>query len=258
VLVAFLVVQARTTTPLLPLRVILDRTRGSAYLAMAFAIIGMLGTFFFLTYYVQVVKGYSPVKAGLSFLPITVAIAFSAGGIATRLIPRMPPRALIAPGLLIAATGLGWLTTLEPDTSYAAGPLTGMLIIGMGMGLVMAPSINYATHAVRPQDAGVASGMVNTAQQIGGSIATALLNTIATGATGDFLAERGPRAGDPEVVMEGLVEGYTTAFAWAAGILAAAALVVAVLMNTPRPRRGGAATDTGDKGEGETIPVHLG
>jgi EmrB/QacA subfamily drug resistance transporter len=259
-LAAFVLVQARTVEPLLPLRVILDRTRGGAYLAVGFAIIGMLGTLFFLTYHVQIVMGYSPVKAGLSFLPMTLAIAVGAGGIATRLLPKVPPRALIVPGLLIAAGGLGWLTTLEPDTSYASGPLTGMLITGLGMGLVMAPSINYATHAVRPQDAGVASGTVNTAQQIGGSIATALLNTIATGATDDFLADRGAEAGRPAVLREGLVEGYTTAFAWASGILVAAALIVAVLMNTPRPRRGAAdPAGKGSKGdEGETVPVHLG
>ncbi|MGP3970924.1 MFS transporter [Streptomyces sp. 6N223] len=261
-LAAFIAVQARTREPLLPLRVILDRTRGSAYLAVGFAIIGMLGTLFFLTYHVQIVMGYSPVKAGLAFLPMTLAIAVSAGGIATRLLPKVPPRVLIVPGLLIAAAGLGWLTRLEPDTSYAAGPLTGMLITGFGMGLVMAPSINYATHAVRPMDAGVASGTVNTAQQIGGSIATALLNTIATGATDDFLADRGPRAaGDPAVLREGLVEGYTTAFAWASGILAVAALIVGVLMNTPGPRRraaGATAAAGREGGEGEVLPAHFG
>jgi EmrB/QacA subfamily drug resistance transporter len=258
-LAAFLGVQARTREPLLPPRVILDRTRGGAYLAVGFALIGMLGTLFFLTYHVQIVMGYSPVKAGLAFLPMTLAIAVSAGGVATRLLPRVPPRALVVPGLLIVAAGLGWLAwALEPDTSYAAGPLTGMLITGFGMGLVMVPSMNYATYSVRPQDAGVASGTVNTAQQIGGSIATALLNTIATGATGDFLAGRGARAGDPAVLREGLVEGYTTAFAWASGILAVAALVVGVLMNTPGPRGRAAGGPAAQPGEGEALPAHFG
>ncbi len=254
-LAAFLLVERRSAHPLLPLRVILDRTRGSAYLAVGFAVIGMLGTLFFLTYHVQLIMGYSPVKAGLAFLPLTLAVGVSAGGIATRLLPRVAPRVLMVPGLLIVAGGLGWLSTLEPDTSYAAGPLTGMLVIGTGMGLTMAPAMNYATHAVLPADAGVASGTVNTAQQVGGSIATALLNTLATNATDDFLADQGPRAaGDPALVREGLVEGYTTAFAWASGILVAAALIVAVLMNTPRPRRRADAHDA----PGAPLPAHLG
>ncbi|MDT0347466.1 MFS transporter [Streptomyces litchfieldiae] len=253
-LIAFVLVERRTAEPLLPLRVVLDRTRGGAYLAVGFAIIGMLGTLFFLTYHVQLVMGYSPVKAGVAFLPMTLAVAVSAGGIAPRLLPKVPPRALMVPGLLIAAGGLAWLTTLEPDSSYASGPLTGMLIIGFGMGLVMAPAINYATHAVRPQDAGVASGTVNTAQQIGGSIATALLNTLATNATDDYLAGQATRAGEPAVLREGLVEGFTTAFAWASGILVAAAVIVGLLMNTPRPRRDAEA----ERADADSVPVHLG
>ncbi|MDT0342795.1 MFS transporter [Streptomyces litchfieldiae] len=253
-LIAFVLVERRTAEPLLPLRVVLDRTRGGAYLAVGFAIIGMLGTLFFLTFHAQVVMGYSPVKAGLAFLPMTLAVAVAAGGIATRLLPKVPPRALMVPGLLIAAGGLAWLTTLEPDTSYVSGPLTGQLIIGFGMGLVMAPAINYATHGVRPQDAGVASGTVNTAQQIGGSIATALLNTLATNATDDYLADRASEIGDPAVLHAGLVEGYTTAFAWASGILVAAALLVGILMNTPRPRPGETTEQSGD-----AVPAaHLG
>jgi EmrB/QacA subfamily drug resistance transporter len=252
-LIAFVLVERRAAEPLLPPRVVLDRTRGSAYLAVGLSIIGMLGTLFFLTFHAQVVMGYSPLRAGLAFLPMTLAVAVAAGGVAPRLLPRVPPRALMVPGMLTAACGLAWLTTLEPDTSYASGPLTGMLVIGFGMGLVMAPAMNYATHGVRPQDAGVASGTVNTAQQIGGSIATALLNTLATTATDDFLAERGRAAADPAVRHAGLVEGYTTAFAWASGILVAGALVVAVLMNTPRPKPGDR-----EPADADATPVHLG
>ena len=235
-LAAFALAESRVAQPLLPPQVIRDRTRGSAYLAIGLVIVGMLGMLFFLTYFLQIVKGYSPVKAGVAFLPSTLAAGVAAGGISARLLPRVPPRALMTPGLLIVAGGLAWLTTLKPDTSYAAGPLVGQLLIGTGMGLTMAPAMNYATHGVHAKDAGIASGTANTAQQIGGSIATALLNTIATSATADYLTDRAMAARDPAVIHAGLVEGYTTAFTWACGIVAAAALIVAVLMNTPRPK----------------------
>ncbi|RKN37628.1 MFS transporter [Streptomyces hoynatensis] len=252
-LAAFAVVEARTAEPLLRLRVVWDRTRGTAYLSAAIAMIGMLGTMFLLTFYIQIVKGYSPVKAGVSFLPMTLAVAVAAGGIASRLLPRVPPRALMTPGMLISACGLTWLTRLEPDSGYAEVPLVGMLLIGLGMGLVMAPAMNYATHGVGAEDAGVASGMVNTGQQIGGSIATALLNTLAANATTDYISDHMTRPGDQAVLQAGLVEGYTTAFAWAAGILAVGSLVIAALMNTPRPNPGAQAA-----GSGDPVPVHLG
>ena len=252
-LAVFTLVEAHTAAPLLRLGVVWDRTRGTAYLAAAIAMIGMLGSMFLLTFYIQTVKGYSPVKAGVSFLPLSLAVAVGAGGIAGRLLPRVPPRALMAPGMLVISCGLIWLTRLEPDSGWAEVPLVGMLLVGLGMGLVMAPAMNYATHGVGAGDAGVASGMVNTGQQIGGSIATALLNTLAANATTDYFVDHPPRPGDVAALHTGLVEGYTTAFAWAAGILAAGALVLAVLMNTPRPARGTEAADAGDP-----VPVHLG
>jgi EmrB/QacA subfamily drug resistance transporter len=218
---------------LLALRVVLNRTRGSAYFAVAVAMIAMLGMLLLLTYYLQVVKGYSPVRTGVAFLPVTGAVLVSAGGIASRLLPRVPPRALMAPGLLIAAGGLVWLSRLEAATSYVSGVLPGQLLIGLGMGLVMAPALNYATHEVNASDAGVASAMANTAQQVGGSIGVAALNTVATSATADYLATR-PRS--PLVLREGLVRGFTQGFTTAAIVLAVGALLTGVVMNAGRPR----------------------
>jgi len=200
----------------------------------------------------QVVMGYSALKTGVAFLPLAAGVLAGAGGLAGRLLPKVPPRALIVPGLLCAAAGTGWLATLDADSSYAAGVLPAELVVGVGMGLVMAPAINYATHGVREEEAGVASATVNTSQQIGGSIGTALLNTVATSATADYLAERVPDAGAleerraaggpvPDVVKVGLVEGFTSAYLVASVTLLAVAVVVAVLMNTPRPDRAGAA-----------------
>ena len=233
-LAVFVAVESLVARPLLPLRVVLDRTRGSAYLAVAVAIIAMFGMLLLLTYYLQVVKGYSPVRTGIAFLPLTGAVLVSAGGIASRLLPRVPPRALMAPGLFVAAGGLAWLGRLAPTTSYASGVLPGQLLVGLGMGLVMAPALNYATHEVNAADAGVASATANTAQQVGGSIGVAVLNTVATSATAGYLATR-PRS--PLELREGLVRGFTHGFTTAAVILAVGALLAGVVMNTGRPSR---------------------
>ncbi|WBB64151.1 DHA2 family efflux MFS transporter permease subunit [Streptomyces sp. WMMC500] len=247
-LTGFVLHERIAAEPLLPLRILISRTRGSAFLSIALATVGMFAMFLFLTYYMQVVMGYSALKTGVGFLPLTAGVLAGAGGLATRLLPRVPPRALIAPGLLFAAAGTGWLATLEIDTSYAAGILPAELVMGLGMGMVMAPAINYATHGVGEDEAGIASATVNTSQQIGGSIGTALLNTVATSTTTDHLTDRLPGPGAleerraaggplPDVVKAGLVEGFASAYAVASALMLAAALVVAALMNTPRPDR---------------------
>ncbi|MBH5337159.1 MFS transporter [Streptomyces pactum] len=251
-LTVFVLVERRVAHPLLPLRVVLDRTRGSAYLAVAVATVGMFGMFLFLTYYMQLVKGYSAMLTGVAFLPMTAAVLVAAGGVAARLIPRVPPRALVAPGLLVAATGVALLVPLDPDSSYAAGVLPAELLVGFGMGLVMAPSMNYATHGVRAQEAGIASATVNTGQQIGGSLGTALLNTVAASATADHLAAHRDRPPGPDLRDAALVEGFSDAFLVAAVILASASLLVAALMNTPRPKGRAAAEGT------EPTMTHIG
>ena len=241
-LALFTAVESRVAHPLLPLRVVLDRTRGSAYFAVAVGVVAMLGMLLLLTYYLQVVKGYSPVRTGVAFLPLTGAVLVSAGGIASRLVPRVPPRVLMVPGLLLAASGLAWLWGLDAGTSYAAGPLPAELLVGLGMGIVMAPAMNYATHEVSAADSGIASATANTAQQVGGSIGVALLNTVATSTTASYIASRGVR--NPLVLRDGLVHGFAQGFLVAALILAAAAVVVAPLMNTHRPAEGSARLPT--------------
>ncbi|MFI0366482.1 MFS transporter [Actinomadura sp. 1N219] len=247
-LAAFCVVESRVAHPLLPLRVIASRTRGGAYLAVGLTVVGMFGAFLFLTYYMQVVKGYSPIRTGVAFLPMATAVLISAGGLTTRLLPKVPPRVLIVPGMLIGAVSMLWMLTLEPGTSYAGGLLVVQLLFGLGAGLVMPVAINYATHGVDQGDSGVASAGINTAQQIGGSIGTALLNTIATNATVDYLASHGR---SPANAQQAVVEGFSTASVWAAGILVAGALIVAVLMNTPNPKAQAAAESTGSGADAE-------
>jgi len=181
------------------------------------------------------VMGYSPVLTGVAFLPMTAAVLVSAGGIASRLIAHVPPRALIVPGLVIVAGGLFWASRLSAGSSYTEVILPAELLIGFGMGWVMAPSMNYATYRVAPDDAGIASATVNTGQQVGASVGTALLNTIAASATAAYLASHAPSR---TLRADALVHGFAQGFTVAAVIVGAAAVLVAALMNTPRPAPG--------------------
>ncbi|MFI5532690.1 MFS transporter [Kitasatospora sp. NPDC051853] len=240
-LVALVQVERRTTHPLLPLHIVGDRNRGGAALAVGLAMIGMFGLFLFLTYYLQVIKGYSPVMAGVAFLPMTGAIILSATGIASRLMTRVPSRVLVVPGLLLAAAGMAWLIPMKASSSYATMVLPSEILLGLGMGLVFMPTMSLATLGVAPHETGAASAVINTAQQVGGSLGTALLNTIAASVTATYLASRD--ASSQVVQANGAVHGYSVATAVAMGILLAAALI-SFLMIDHRPAPGEAESAT--------------
>ncbi len=212
--------QARTEQPLLPPRILADRARAGACLTAGVAVAGMLGVFLFLSYYLQVVLRYSPVVTGLAFLPLSVAVFGSAQLVAARLLPRYPARALIVPGLLAAAAAMGLLTRLTPDSGYASLVLPAEILLGAGLGCVFTPAISTATAHVERRDAGIAAAVVNTAQQVGGSVGLALLNTVAASASAGYLA--GGTAA--------LVHGYTTAAYVAAGLMLAGAALAALLI----------------------------
>jgi EmrB/QacA subfamily drug resistance transporter len=227
--------QSRAASPLLPLRIVLDRNRGTAYLSVLIGSAGMFGIFLFLTYYLQETLSYSPVVTGLAFLPMIAAVMVSANVGQVILMPRVGPRPLVPAGMLLAAAGMAWLTRIGVNSGYAAAVLGPMLIAGAGFGLVIAPSTNTGTFGMAPSDAGVASASVNTSQQLGGSIGTALLNTMATTATASYIATRigpGAIAGGqpaPQLIQLGLVHGYIVAFWWAAGICGVGALTAGAL-----------------------------
>ena len=226
---AFVVIQTRSSNPLLPLRVVLDRNRGGSFLAMVLAGAGMFGVFLFLTYYLQQNLEFSPIQAGFAFVPMTFSIVIAATMGSTKLLPKYGPRPLIGGGMLLAAAGLVSLTAIGVDTAYASHVLPGILVIGAGMGLVFSSAMATATFGVQPSDAGVASAMVNTMQQIGGSIGTALLSTLAASAVADRLAEAATRP-DAALAAQAAVQGYTTAFWWAAGIFAVGGVICAALL----------------------------
>jgi EmrB/QacA subfamily drug resistance transporter len=210
-LVLFLLLDVRAASPLLPLRIVRHRARGGVYAVVALAIAGMFGAFLLLTYYLQGVLHYSPVEAGLAFLPITVASQAASWAIASRLMPFVAPRALMAPGAVVAAAGMGVLAFGPAGAGYLGHVLPAEVLLGAGISCVMVPAFSTATLGVDPRQAGAASAIVNTAQQVGGSVGTALLNTVAA------------------------VLGYAAAAGTGAVILTAAALVAAVAINAGRP-----------------------
>jgi predicted MFS family arabinose efflux permease len=226
-LAAFVALQRRVANPLLPLRVVTDRNRGGSYLAIATAGAGIFGAFLFLTFYLQNTKGMTAAETGLAFLPMNVAIIVTATLVNTRILARTGPRPLVPTGMLLAALGMALLTRIGVDTAYASHVLPSLILIGLGFGLVIAPSFATATLGVPRRDSGVASAMVNTSQQVGGSIGTALLSTMAVSATTDYLAANGPQR-----IQQAAVEGYTTAFWCAAAIFAVGALVTGSLLRS--------------------------
>ncbi|MFJ3492279.1 MFS transporter [Streptomyces sp. NPDC086091] len=226
-LVAFTWWQTRTAHPLLPLRILLDRDRGASFIAVLISGAGMFGVFLFLTYYLQLNLGFSPTKTGVAFLPMVGALMVAAQVGTTGLLPRIGPKVVIPSGFAIAAAGMAWLTDIGVGSDFATSVLPQLIVIGFGLGLVMPPAMQLATGGVAAEDAGVASATVNAMQQVGGSIGTALLNTLAASAATDYLVGRDPR--DKLVQAQATIESYTTAFWWSAGFFAAGAVIALVL-----------------------------
>jgi EmrB/QacA subfamily drug resistance transporter len=230
-LAGFVVAEQRASHPLLPLRVILDRTRGGAYVAVGISGIAIFGTFLFLTYYLQVIKADSPLTTGLLFLPMVACILLSSNLSSIVGLPRLGPRVLIATGMLLGAGGMAYLTQITVTSSYASAVLPALLILGLGFGMIFAPAINTATAGVARQDSGVASALVNTMQQVGGSIGISALSTIALTATASYLITHhaGPLA--PAVAA---THGYTTAFTVSAALLGLGFILAIVLLPSKR------------------------
>jgi EmrB/QacA subfamily drug resistance transporter len=230
-LVAFVVLQQRVAHPLLPLRIVLDRNRGGAYLAMFMAAAGMFAVFLFLTYYLQTSLGYSAVRTGAAFLPMTGSLIVVASIASTLLVTRVSSRVLIPAGMLIAALGMYLLTSIGLTTGYASHVLPSTILLGVGLGLTFAPGFNLATLGVDASDSGVASATVNTMQQVGGSVGTALLNTIAATAASTYATAHVATAGNVQLLQaNAAIHSYTTAFWWAAAIFAVGAALTALVL----------------------------
>jgi EmrB/QacA subfamily drug resistance transporter len=229
--------ETRAKFPLLPMRVVLNRTRGGSMLAMLFASIGVFGVFLFLTYYLQGTLGWSPVKTGLGFLPMVGALAIMAQVSNRLILPRYGPKLVVPIGLLLSAGALLGLHGVGLHTAYVSHVLPYTVLIGVGFGLSLAPSFSTGTLGLAPEDAGVGSATVNTSQQVGGSIGTALLNTLAASAASAYLVGR---ALTPETLKAAALHSYTTAFLWASLIFVVGAVVSGLVL-----RRGNLATLAG-------------
>ena len=228
-LAGFVALQRRAAHPLLPLRVIADRNRGASFLAIATTGVAAFGAFLFLTFYLQTTKGMGPLETGIAFLPLSFCVAPTVAIVSMRVLPRFGPRPLVPAGMALTALGMVLLTRIGIDTGYGSHVAPSLILMGVGFGLTMAPALATATLGVPAGDSGAASALVNTCQQVGGAIGTALLSTLAVSATNEFMAAGG--AG-PALLQQAAVEGYVTAFWWAAGILAAGALVCGSLLRS--------------------------
>jgi EmrB/QacA subfamily drug resistance transporter len=231
-LVGFVLWERRARNPMLPLRVILERNRGGSFLVFLLVGAGLFAMFLFLTYYFQVNLGYTPLEAGFAFLPFSLGIILTAGFV-SYLLPRVGPRVLMVPGLAMAVVGMLLLTLVDQDSSYWALVFPSMVIMSVGLAGVFIPAASTSLVGVGSHDAGVASAVLNTSQQIGGSLGTALLNTLFAGAVTAYLTDNPPTGpGEGEQLLPlAFIHGYHVAFLWGA-VLFAVALVVSVVFIT--------------------------
>ena len=254
-LATFLLLQARSADPMMPLRLFKDRNRWGSYTTMLFIGSGMFAFFYFLTLYMQLILGYSAIKTGFAYLPFSVGMGVAAGA-SSKLVTHYAPRLLAGPGLLVAAVGMFWFATLEPDSSYAGQLMPAMFVTSLGLGMSFVPMTLGAVSGVAHQDTGVASALLNTAQQIGGALGLAVLSTISTSAADHRLPQaasalyRGLATKDVSLVSKAsaaLTHGYTMAFTAAGALFLAAVLITGLAINAGKQHHAEGAA-----------PVHLG
>lgn len=226
-LVGFVLWQRRAAHPLLPLSILVDRNRAAAYSAVLIAGAGMFGIFLFVTYYVQTTLGFSPMQTGFAFLPMIAALVLAAQLGTNIFVPRFGPKIMVPFGMSIMAIGMVIFTRLGVDSTYFPDILVPLVILGFGMGSTMPAAMQTATLGVDRQYAGVASAMVNTSQQVGGSIGVALLNTLAATAATDYIASHSPATA--AIAAEAAVHSYAIAYWWSAGFFAFGAVLTAFL-----------------------------
>jgi EmrB/QacA subfamily drug resistance transporter len=235
-LVGFVATELRVANPLLPMRVILDRRRAGAYLASFFVGIAMLGTFLFLTYFLQATQHYSALKTGFAFLPLSGGIILGAA-VASQLLPRLGPRTLMLTGLFLAAVGLSLFTRLGVSSTFVSGVLPAELVMSLGLALTFVPMSSTSLLGIDQRDAGVASALNNATQQVGGSLGIALLNTVAASAAASYLSAhaRGLHGASAKVMAVATVHGYTRAFVVSAVMIVVAFVLTAVLLRSTGP-----------------------
>jgi EmrB/QacA subfamily drug resistance transporter len=256
-LTTFAYVETKVEYPLLPPRVVLNRTRGGSLLVGLFGSVGIFGVFLFLTYYLQATLKFSPVKTGVAFLPLVAALATMAQVSNRVLLPRFGPKPIVPIGMLVSAAAMYGLHFVSAHSAYVSHVLPYLLVLGIGSGLSISPAFSTGTLGLAPQDAGVGSATLNVAQQVGGSIGTSLLNTLAASAAASYLVGR---ALTPANVQGALLHSYTTSFLWSSLVFVIGAIVAGLVL-----QRGNLATLSGrqktvapvDPGSEEAPPTHV-
>lgn len=232
-LALFVVIETRVAHPLLPMRVLLDRNRGGSYLTVALVGAGLFGVFLFLAFYLQTLRGFTPLQTGIGFLPMPLMIVLTSTVIAPNLLPRVGPKPMIVVGAVLGSIGLLLLNRISLTSDYWTTIPPALVVLGLGMGLVFASAFNTATAGIERRDAGVGSAMVNTSQQVGGSIGTAVLSTLAAGAVTRFVGSHGPAS--KQVLAMAQLDSYHTVFLTSAGVFGAIALIALVVLRWGRP-----------------------
>jgi EmrB/QacA subfamily drug resistance transporter len=232
-LIAFVWWQRRAAHPLLPLSIVLDRNRGASFSSVFIAGAGLFGVFLFVTFYLENSLGYTPIETGVAFLPMIGSLILAAQLSTNLLLPRLGPKLMVPGGMILATIGMLMFTRLTLESSYAAGLLPAFIILGFGIGSIMPASIQTATLGIDGHFAGVGSALVNTSQQVGGSIGTALLNTLAATAAADYIASHLPVT--DQVTADAAVASYATAYWWGAGFFAFGAVLSALLFRRRQP-----------------------
>lgn len=242
-LAAFVVVERRAAHPLLPLRVVLDRRRGGALIAASLSAAGLFAALLFLTFFLQQQLAFSPLLTGVAFLPMIAAITLTTTAVGPRMLTASGPRPPIVSGALLGTAGPAWLWRLDASSGYALGVLPGTVVLGLGMGMIFGSAIDTATDGVEPADAGIASAVPNTGQQVFGALGTALLSSLAAQASAGALASGATGAAVA-------VAGYGRAFLVGAAVFALMALLTWIVLpsrsrhspnDTPTPTTTGVA-----------------
>jgi EmrB/QacA subfamily drug resistance transporter len=237
-LIGFVALERRVEHPLLPLHIVWDRARGGAYATIGLAGSAVFAVFLFLTYYLQQNLGYSPLKTGIAFLPLTAMIVVTATTVQTRVLQRTGAKPLVIAGMTLGLIAMLMFTQLTSHGAYVTHVLPGLLLTGVGMGCIFAPAFSTATLGVESHDAGIASAMVNTSQQVGGSVGTALLSTIFASAAASFVSAHAKTAG---LASAASIHGYTIAFEWAAALFGVGLLVALLILPSNRATQTSAA-----------------
>ena len=233
-LAAFLLTETRARQPITPLRLFADASRSGSYAARLLLVAGMMGMFFFLTQFLQDILGFSPLRAGIAFLPMTIMV-FGVSRAAPRLMTRAGPRAMMIAGMVPVIIGMAWLSRVSPGTGYWTGVVGPMVLLGGGMGTVFVPLTTASLAGVQPADSGAASSMVNVMQQVGGALGLAVLVAVYGTATRDAARHPLPGATAALQAHHVLAHGMATAFLLAAILDAVALIVIITLIRTRAP-----------------------